>query len=325
MNDFKKYIDSLENKLPIEDQTLLENKFVKQEMQNQWDMEPEVSIDMLTDKRKIWQRISGNISVVGKKNGRKENRFFKWYGIAATLLLIFAAGTMFFNHFEKDSYIYVVCTGNQDRNIFTLDDGTRIKLGAGSRLTYPEQFPSDKRVVKLDGQAFFDVESDARRPFSVEVGNVIVTALGTSFEVFCDKHNNTVETILLTGKVKVDCTDAGNGQQRSSQLRPNQKLTVCLSTREMNVELENADRYSAWRNYNGLDFNNEQLSVIIPRLEYWYGCKIHCDSDEILKERFSFKVKNESLDRIFDLMSYTSAVQYKKNEDNTVYTLIKKK
>ncbi|KAB4188589.1 DUF4974 domain-containing protein [Bacteroides uniformis] len=324
MDDFRKYIDSLEGRLPIDDQTLLNNKFVKQEMENQWGMDPEVSIEHLTDKKEIWKRVSGHIDAGKRQNSRYRNPFLRWYGVVATILLIFSVGTMFFYHSEKDSYIYVVCTGNQDRNIFTLDDGTNIRLGAGSKLTYPDQFPSDKRVVKLDGQAFFDVASDTQRPFSVEVGNVIITALGTSFEVFCDKHNNTVETILLTGRVKVDCRVANDGQQQSRQLEPNQKLTVCLNTGKINIEAENADRYSAWRNYNGLDFNNEQLSVIIPRLEYWYGCKIHCDSEEILSERFSFKVKNESLDRILDLMSYTSALQYKKDRDNTVYTLIKK-
>jgi ferric-dicitrate binding protein FerR (iron transport regulator) len=314
MNDLGKYIDSIKGELPIDDKNLLDNEYVKREMETQW--------NSIRDKREMWRKISSRIhpgGITGKAT------FFKVYGIAATILLLITAGTFFFKQDElKESFIYIVCTGNQDKNILTLDDGTRIKLGAGSRLTYPDKFSQERRTVQLEGQAFFDVAKDLERPFSVETGNVVVTALGTSFEVFHDKHNNSIETILLSGKVKVEQKDHKSKEPISNILYPNQKLTVSLNTGEVSINAENADKYSAWRNYNGLDFTDKKLSVIIPRLEYWYGCRIEYDSEIIPDERFTFKVKDESLDRILQLMSQSAAIKYKKNEDNSVYTLYPK-
>lgn len=322
MDDLRKSIDSLKGKFPFEDKMLLDNKLVRQEMETQWDSPSITSIDSLDIKKEMWQNISNNIHP--RKNNNKVF-FLKTYGIAATILLIVTISAFFFIPSGiKSSIIYIVCTGNQDNNILTLNDNTKIKLGAGSKLIYPEEFSKEKRLVRLEGQAFFDVAEDPQRPFSVEIENVVITALGTSFEVFHDKHNNTIETILLSGKVKVEPQN-NIKEPKSNILHPNQKLTVSLSTGEVVIQPENADKYSAWRNYNGLDFTDEKLSVIIPRLEYWYGCQILYESEDVLGERFTFKVKNEPLDRILDLMCQAATIGYKKNEDNFVYTLYHQK
>jgi Fe2+-dicitrate sensor, membrane component len=322
MNDFRKYIDSLKGNLPIDDENLLNEESVRKEMEKQWNTVPSAPIDSLKDKNEMWENISSQINLRKKQNKFK---LFGIYGMIASVLLLISVGSFFFNRYEpKESIIYIVCTGNQDKNILTLDDGTKVKLGAGSRLTYPATFSGKERSVHLEGQAFFDVAKDTEKPFSVEIKNITVTALGTSFEVFHDKHNHTVETILLTGKVKIEHPDTRSDQLISNILYPNRKYTVSLKTGETHLKSENADKYSAWRNYNGLDFTDEKLSVIIPRLEYWYGCEILYNSEDIPDERFTFKVKNESLDLILDLMDQSASIGYKKNNDNSVYTLFRK-
>lgn len=321
MSDLKRYIDNLKGNLPFDDKVLLDNDYVRKEMEAQWDRVPDVSAELLDDKKEMWQNISEHTYL--KKYKRKSGMFWM-YGVAASLLLIAGVLLYKYNTLEK-SIVYIVCTGNQDKNILALNDGTKVKLGAGSKLTYPGEFPSDERIVQLEGQAFFDVAKDSERPFSVEISNVIVTALGTSFEVFHDKHNNTIETILLSGEIKVEYQDSISEESKSEVVYPNQKLTVSLENGEVNIQTENADKYSAWRNYNGLDFTDEKLSVIIPRLEYWYGCQIVYDKDEIFDERFTFKIKNESLDRILNLIYQTASIGYKKDADGSVYTLFLKK
>lgn len=322
MNDLKKSINSLKGKFSFRDRELLDNKSVIHEMETQWDNPSITSIDSLDIKEEMWQNISNHIH-----SGKKNNKilFFKIYGFAATVFLIAALSVFYFMpNGIKNSIIYIVCTGKQDNNIFTLSDKTKIKLGASSKLTYPEEFSTEKRLVRLEGQAFFYVAEDAQRPFSVEIENVVITALGTSFEIFHDKRNNIIETILLSGKVKVE-HQTRRKEMKSNILYPNQKLTVSLHTGEVVIQSENADKYSAWRNYNGLDFTDEKLSVILPRLEYWYGCQILYESEDILGERFTFKVKNESLDRILDLIHQTATIGYTKNKDNSVYTLYRQK
>src|SRR5690625_7990862 len=48
-----------------------------------------------------------------------------------------------------------------------LADGSKVTLNAASKIVVPTSFRSDSREVELFGQAFFDVESDRNRPFSI--------------------------------------------------------------------------------------------------------------------------------------------------------------
>ncbi len=318
MKSLRQYLNSLENKTPIEDKKLLDNSYVKDEMKRQWNSIPEETVETLQEREHIWQSLSSRI--FGNKY-LKRYRLYKITAIAATLLLCIASGALLTNLLtEKNRNMHIVSTGKQDMNSLLLSDGTKVKIGAGSKLIYPESFAQGKRTVQLDGQAFFDVVANPEKPFTVMAGEVTVTALGTSFEIFCDKHNNKVETILLTGKVLVDYKNSVTGKTKSSMLSPDRILTVALNTGEMKVYTKNSDEYTAWRDYEGLNFINETLSTIIPRLEYWYGAKIVCDSEKILNERFSFKVRNESLERILDNMSSTSFIKYEK-DDNLLYKL----
>lgn len=307
----------MENNLPIEDKKLLDNDWVRGEMEHQWNIVPEITAERLKEKERIWQAISMRLF---SKTDIKRYRIYKISAIAATILLCIATGGLILSQRQpKEAAVHIVSTGKQDSNLFTLPDGTRIKLGAGSRLTFPEQFVAQERRVKLEGQAFFDVVRNPNKRFVVEVGEVEVTALGTSFEIFRDKKNHIVETILLTGIVEVKYTNPETGAYCNSMLSPNHILTVNLETGMMCMNSKNANEYSAWRNYDGLNFMNEKLSAIIPRLEYWYGVKIRCESENILEERFSFKVRNESLERILENMSHTSSVKFNRND--IVYTL----
>ena len=65
----------------------------------------------------------------------------------------------------------------------TLADGTRVYLGALSKIEYPVTFDGAKRVVKASGEVYFEVARDTAHPFVVEMTNLDVEVLGTSFNV----------------------------------------------------------------------------------------------------------------------------------------------
>jgi len=62
--------------------------------------------------------------------------------------------------------------------------------------------------------------------------------------------------------------------------------------------------------------------MIIPRLEKWYGQKIFCQKDLANTYRFTFKVRNESLDRILYMLNNSSPIKYRKAGDNYELYLI---
>ena len=64
-----------------------------------------------------------------------------------------------------------------------LPDGTHVWLNAASRISYQENYSENARLITLEGEAFFEVVKDTKRPFRVTSGNVVTTALGTSFNI----------------------------------------------------------------------------------------------------------------------------------------------
>ncbi len=126
-------------------------------------------------------------------------------GIAAALLICFGVNYLFFSHrvktlAEMPSKIEAPA-GQHIR--FTMSDGSVIDLNSGGSITYPSVFSGRERRVRLSGEAMFDVEPDANRPFVVETFSYEVRVLGTRFNVIADEEKNEFSTALLEGKVSV--------------------------------------------------------------------------------------------------------------------------
>ena len=79
----------------------------------------------------------------------------------------------------------------------TLADGTNVWLNARTTIQYPITFNEKERLVKLDGEAYFDVTKDKSKPFIVQTNNYNVEVLGTKFDV--DSYSET-EIFETTGK-----------------------------------------------------------------------------------------------------------------------------
>ena len=95
------------------------------------------------------------------------------------------------------NYTEVVASGIQDSSeiyhtlrvprggeyTLVLADGTTVYLNAESELRFPKQFKGKSRKVYLDGEGYFDVRRNEKQPFIVEVKQVEVRVLGTSFGI----------------------------------------------------------------------------------------------------------------------------------------------
>lgn len=99
-----------------------------------------------------------------------------------------------------------------------LPDGSRVRLNGGTRIVYPALF-GDERRVEVDGEAYFEVEHDARRPFVVVTGQVVSTVLGTTFNVHAYSEDENYQITLATGSLLVD----GGPESRSVRLRPGEQ------------------------------------------------------------------------------------------------------
>lgn len=257
------------------------------------------------DKEKEERILKG---ILHQIRGSKKSRFqigmkrSRWVALVVILLLYSSLSTwLLIENRATESIWYVMNSGYQSMNSVQLPDGTFVMLNAGSKLIYPEKFTDSERIVTLSGQAFFKVHPDKKHPFIVKTKQMNVTALGTAFEVFSFDEDSRVETVLLEGKVKVEPKDERERIQGQYILEPNQKLTYEKGC--TNVQSVNAGNYSSWHLTGGFSFKNEKLSMIIPRLEKWYGQKIKCKEKEVEDARFTFTVRDEPLKLILDFIA----------------------
>lgn len=252
-------------------------------------------------------------------------RYYKIYSVVASVLLICMLGSaawLYQKATEQPDEMYVMVCGRQTVDSVTLPDGTQVLISSGSRLTYPKTFKGSQRKVQLFGQAFFDVAKDKEKPFIVQTDQMEVMALGTAFEVFSFDKASNGETVLLNGKVKVTMTETPARKQAEYTLLPNQKLSVTQDG-EVQIEKVDADKYSGWRSKGCLSFENEKLTMIIPRLERWYKKKIVCDKQLAEAYRFSFTIDEESCSDVLRMLSKTSPLSCR--EEEGVYIIKKRK
>lgn len=145
---------------------------------------------------------------------------------------------------------YATAIGEQ--RVLVLADGSRVTMNTGTQVTV--DFRPDRRIVRLvRGQALFDVAHNPSRPFSVNAGGRVVTALGTVFEVQIGRGQ--LHVTLIRGKVVIDppraaATAKGDAAPAAVQvptyLTPGQQFTVTVRGAP-EVHAVDVNRQTLWR------------------------------------------------------------------------------
>jgi ferric-dicitrate binding protein FerR (iron transport regulator) len=171
----------------------------------------------------------------------------KWQVVAASVLLMLTLGGFFFYPWKSEKKQLVV-NNNKPANskskliekVNTTDKPLALKLGDGSivtlkkdsRISYLEQFESSKREVYLEGEAFFEVAKDAKRPFYVYANEVVTKVLGTSFNVKAYNFENNVLVTVKTGRVSV----FAYSEMKSNQTEPKYQTKGVILTPNQQAE-----------------------------------------------------------------------------------------
>lgn len=161
----------------------------------------------------------------------------------------------------------------------TLDDGTQVHLNYNTSLIYPTKFNSKDRTVYLDGEAYFVVAKDKKRPFRVVTNNGIVQQYGTSFNVNTQVSGQT-KVVLVEGSVSViDNADI------EYKMHPGE---LAIINSESNVQIEKVDieSYIAW-NRGRFIFQDLPLDSIMNTISGWYGMEVSFVNQEDKSMKFT--------------------------------------
>lgn len=262
-----------------------------------------------------------------RNRAREINRFlFHTRRIAAILTIPLLITSIYFysrsiNHIS-DSNQYIEATSNLGMvSKVDLPDGSTVWLNSNSRLKFPLRFEANNRVVELEGEAFFEVEHDQEKPFTVKVSDdYSIKVVGTSFNVVALKEEDIIETTLIEGVV-----DLYINNNKSARLSPGDNSIFNKNERTINISQVNAYNQMAWKD-GMLIFKSTPMSEVLRVLERNYNVKFKTQDNKLKESTLTARFDKQQLHQILDFLSLASNVEFKpmgrKNESIEGATII---
>ncbi len=216
----------------------------------------------------------------------------------AAILLVGLAAYWFWPPTSTAPLLQVSTIAGETKEIM-LSDGSLVVLNANSSLQYSESWAADApRELWLEGEAFFEVDHQPDRPFTVHGASGDVVVLGTTFN-HSDRKGRLVVTLV---EGSVEFVAAGRENVR---LRPNEQLTIEQGQQVVSaIDLEVA---TAWR-YNRMVFKETPISQIIQQLEQNFDLRITVRDEAVLQRKVSARIPEnkpalllEALSVLYDL------------------------
>ncbi|OOQ59147.1 FecR family protein [Mucilaginibacter pedocola] len=262
---------------------------------------------------RVLSNIHSAITPVAQQSSFQKRRFtalrLKVASVAAMLLVV--AGAFYYLHNKpvqpEAVRINTAIAEAGKMKLVELADGTKIWLNSTSKLSYPEHFSEKVReVTLLEGEAFFDIAHEAKRPFIVHSKGINTQVLGTSFNVNAYSYSNKIEVTVSTGKVAVSV-----GSGLLGYLTPKEQIKYNLLTGKI-LKQNVASTQTPWMNgdivLDYVDFESLK-AILFNNFNYHLKSK----GTKVINLHFSATIKKT--DSIANVMKLLSSI------NNTGYTL----
>ena len=284
------------------------------ELHQAWNDVREFNTGFNPDASRAWQQVVEKTKNQYLKQTRIIPLYWRAVAVAAAIFLI--AGALYLglrdSKIEQGEAAYnIMYVPVGQRSQIALADGTSVWLNSGSRLQFPASFETDSRMVKLEGEAWFEVATDKNKPFVVQTLGLEVTVYGTSFNLTSYPNDAFDVVTLMSGSVSV----ASLGSGKEIFLQPGQQISY-LRNEHLFADPLLADRETetAWRD-GRLVFDDMPLGELAKKLERRYGVTIRIEGENIEQLRFRGVFRRESLEQAIRALQLTAKFQYKIEND----------
>lgn len=278
------------------------------------------ALDTLADvKRRLGMDTSRPV-VVPKIPLRR--RTYLRVAVAAAVVFV-VAGISFLSIFKNgagsgmpDGPLLSVHTIEDINKDIYLSDNTHIWINENSTLTYPDSF-SGERHVKLEGEAYFEVEHDRYHPFFVHTEHLDLEVLGTEFDVVAYPETPVTEVMVFEGRVKAM---AGN---RSRKVNAGEKLIYDHLSGDMNVEKITSRPLSDWRT-ESIEAKQKTMPQLLHMVANYYNVTIHFEQNRFsATELYSVSFdKDDDVRKVLQILSEVGGFGYGPNADDpSVYVI----
>lgn len=298
-----------------EGQSFIEEEIDEQYYQNEGNQDaflyPEI------DSEKVFNKIQ-----LYKKRDTKANyRIF--IRVVAILLLIgtfsiglYWSGAISTNKKKSSPATITYQTKSNQHDIISLLDGTKIYLNEESSLTVPQNFGDTKRVVQLNGEAYFEVAHDPAHPFLVNAIGSTVEVLGTKFNVKTNSKSEDVQVAVVKGKVALK--KKGKEHEASALLTRNHFGILHLQRNQITIEKGNVSNYLSWLN-NRLIFKGESLLTVSRQLEHIYHIKIEFSTNKIKALNLTANFQKTDLKDVLKIISNSLDIHFRVDNNRVIW------
>ena len=204
-------------------------------------------------------------------------------GVAAAVAIFFTATWLSDYRMQKELSRNLITATALPGQIVSmgLPDGTSVQLNSGATMYYPAMFKGKEREVRLEGEAFFEVAHDSKKPFIVKTFASDIEVLGTKFNVNADRNAGEFSVTLAEGSVQVSSlADPG----RIIVMKPDEK--VYMADGKLMVKRTKVKDEIRWKDgiidIDGLDFDE-----LIDKLEMAFGVDIVIDRETLPEFKYT--------------------------------------
>lgn len=203
---------------------------------------------------------------------------------------------------------YVTAAGQRGK--LELGDGTMITVAPSSRLRFDADFGVHGREVELEGEAYFEVAHDSRRPFVVRAAGTRTVDLGTAFALRAYPDDETVQVVVTEGSVALGAD--GPDSPPPAVLTEGQLGRLARSSDIAIVRNVDPTDYTSWLT-GSLIFDNARLPEVIADLQRWYAVEVRLADASLEQEVFTARFRTESFAEV--LTTLTTVLQLRVEHD----------
>lgn len=281
-----------------------------QQLMHNLDMDAKTGDNVKALKQPLWERIEKQ--TIDKGKVRRLNT--TWLKVAAAVLVAVCAGLFYSKlatHKNEQIAYQVITAPKGSMKQVMLPDSSTVQLNAGTSLKFPVSFGDTKREVTLiNGEAFFDVKHDVKRPFMVHAAKVITQVLGTSFNIKFYKELPDIQVYVNSGKVEVH-----DQRHTLGFYTPRQQVTYNKQHESFTRQELTADHSLSWM-HEELILDNASFKEITVYLQNRYNVNFKYNEKRLAQQHYSVRFSNKlNIRQVLDILQFIDGRKYKLNGD----------
>lgn len=240
---------------------------------------------------------------------RKRNPIFTKNAIKIAASVILAIGFAYATYYstQPDNPVQIIAETKDSARQVRFADNSVAMLNRNSTISYTEEFGDNRQVFLSNGEAFFNVQSDSKKPFIIGTDVATIRVLGTSFNVIVNR--NSLEVGVEQGRVLVSTPSDSvllEAGMYATVLRGNSSIAVGESN-------SNVWAYATQR----FTFNDTPLADVFSYIEKAQDCTIKVSDPAIEYCKLSATFEDLSTDKMLNLITDALNLSVIKNDDRT--------